>query len=479
MAILVLLGAMALSAALGVAGVAKLRDQSGIRATLGALGIRGRAAPVLALAVPMVEIALATALLPTASRRLAAVAAAAVLGGFTVVLGAALARGRPVRCGCFGAMSTKDVTWSTLTRNGALVSLALMVATRPTGWDEAGQAAGGGTVVLVLVLAVAALAAVLAVTLRFHLELTSRYGEILLRLAELEGGTAPSHRPGVLTALRAGSPVPSLTLREHDGGQVALSSVWTGSSAAVLVFSEPTCSTCKELEPVLAEWAAANPDVALAVISPYAARRSRLDHHGEPVRWLVDEEQASFRTFGAVRTPTAVMVDGDGRLAAEPAVGPVEVRGLLRVAGARSLGLGEVEMPGSDGRKARVRDVVGADGALLFWDPGCRFCDDLFPQLQALVPAGRTGPPSHLVVVVSGRPDAGLVPALGCPALFDVDGLAKAVAGVSGTPSLVTLIDGHAGPAVAGVGAVRDETARFLRREAGGPEPIATTGVRA
>ena len=58
-----------------------------------------------------------------------AVAAAALLGAFTVLLVVRLAQGRRPPCACFGAWSTRPVGFGSVARNVVLIALALLAAT--------------------------------------------------------------------------------------------------------------------------------------------------------------------------------------------------------------------------------------------------------------------------------------------------------------------------------------------------------------
>jgi hypothetical protein len=55
--------------------------------------------------------------------------AAALIGGFTVLIGVRLAQGRRPPCACFGRMSTRPIGPGTLVRNIVLLALAVVAAT--------------------------------------------------------------------------------------------------------------------------------------------------------------------------------------------------------------------------------------------------------------------------------------------------------------------------------------------------------------
>ncbi len=79
-------------------------------------------------AVPWVELALGALLVAGVARPAVALAAAAMLSAFTVVLVVRLAEGRRVPCACFGARSTKPIGIGSVLRNLVLIAVALVAA---------------------------------------------------------------------------------------------------------------------------------------------------------------------------------------------------------------------------------------------------------------------------------------------------------------------------------------------------------------
>jgi putative oxidoreductase len=53
---------------------------------------------------------------------------AGLLGMFTVAVTINLVRGRSIECGCFGAITSKQITWLTVVRNLILASMAVVTA---------------------------------------------------------------------------------------------------------------------------------------------------------------------------------------------------------------------------------------------------------------------------------------------------------------------------------------------------------------
>jgi hypothetical protein len=124
---LVLIVRCLVAAVFAVAALAKLADIASFRATLGEFGAPPGAARIGAIAVPVVELAIAGMLVPTETAVAAALAALILLAGFCLVIGRVLRRGEAPDCGCFGAKPS-PVSKSTLARNAILGGAAALVA---------------------------------------------------------------------------------------------------------------------------------------------------------------------------------------------------------------------------------------------------------------------------------------------------------------------------------------------------------------
>jgi hypothetical protein len=88
-----------------------------------------RAARIAARGIPILELAIAAALL--AAPRAGAIAALATLAVFTAVVGVELAAGRRFACGCFGGAALRPADRTFLGRNAVLVAAAAGLLLRP------------------------------------------------------------------------------------------------------------------------------------------------------------------------------------------------------------------------------------------------------------------------------------------------------------------------------------------------------------
>src|SRR5919202_5388545 len=107
-----------------VAGAAKLADRAGSRQAIVDFGVPAWLAPPLGILLPLAELLVAGALIPTASAWGGALGALALLLLFVAGIGINLARGHKPDCHCFGQLHSAPAGWSTLVRNLLLAALA-------------------------------------------------------------------------------------------------------------------------------------------------------------------------------------------------------------------------------------------------------------------------------------------------------------------------------------------------------------------
>src|SRR5918995_584070 len=124
-----------------VAGITKLADRGGSKRALVDFGVPASLAAPLGVLLPLVELAVAAALIPASTAWWGAVGALVLLCLFVVGIGANLARGRRPECHCFGQLHSEPVGWKTLVRNGVLAAVAGFVVWR--GYGGGGAPAGG------------------------------------------------------------------------------------------------------------------------------------------------------------------------------------------------------------------------------------------------------------------------------------------------------------------------------------------------
>lgn len=186
--------ALTLATVLGCSGVAKLRSPRSVDLAFRDLAVPARLSrPWMRRVFPWAELALAAALLVTASWLAVATAAAALalFGTYLALVARALARGDAAACACFGEGSGRPVGVATLVRNIVLVVVAALGLVALLASPDARSAAAA---LLAIEQAPAVLAAAVAAIVVFAL---ARNGDLggPARDAARASATAPRRGP--------------------------------------------------------------------------------------------------------------------------------------------------------------------------------------------------------------------------------------------------------------------------------------------
>ena len=320
------LSAMVLAGVFAVAAIAKLLDRAGTRETLGEFGVPARAAAPGAVALPLLELAVAIALVPSATAVWGAVAGLATLLVFTAAIAVTVARGAAPDCNCFGGLTRTTVGRATLVRNALLAAVAAFAAGAGTegavAWIR--DAVADDRVWVIAIVALTAIALGLA---WFAWQLLRQNGRLLLRLdaqtSELAAGT--TYAP----ALSVGDAAPTFARDDLDGRPFSLDALLAPGVPVALMFTDPECGACHgPLE------RAARIQEADGLTVAFVAR-GNADRLAERVRELGlervmhDADDSLFRAYGFGGSPAAVLIGADGRISGGPVMGAPEVTELL------------------------------------------------------------------------------------------------------------------------------------------------------
>jgi len=93
-----------------------------------------------------------------------------------------------------------------------------------------------------------------------------------------------------------------------------------------------------------------------------------------------------------------------------------------------------IKLEDLQGKTIELKDFEGEKTLVLFWNPGCGFCQQMLPDLKAL----ETNPPEgapKLLVVSAGAEEANKEMGLRSPVVLDQQFEAGRAFGVGGTPS--------------------------------------------
>ncbi len=451
---LVAVARLVLAGVFVVSAIAKLRDRSGAREAVVAFGVPTALVGAVAAGLPVAELAAAVLLvLPDPAATTGSVLALVLLAGFTAAIVTNLVRGNRFACHCFGSMSdTAEIGWGTVARNGAFLVLALIslvgAGSQSAVWSVAADLDGDEALLwtggLLLVGAVVFLGYVVQT-------LMSKYGEVLLRLENLE----------VATGLAEAPEAPPFRLPDLDGNETELQEVLDEGRPVMVVFISPSCAICTELLPELETWQT-DADHAIGVLvltnGPVEANREKLaDFPG--LRTLLQSDDDLLAPLGIQGTPGAVLIGTDGRLIGPPAHGAEPIRlmhasmvnSLAGAAGGDHQHVHQIEerpvSPGDpvpevasltteSGEEWATVDALADNPVLLFWRFDCGFCSQIVDQVRDI----ESDLP--LLIVTTSTTEQIRETGLTSPILRDAFADLESWLHVPGTPSAARIRDG-------------------------------------
>ncbi len=342
---IVLVSRLLLATVFAAAALGKLGRRAETEATIDAFGVPVTVRRPLALALPAIELAIAAALLPAASAPFAGVAALVLLLAFSAAVGRVLLRGEDVDCNCFGSLGPSRITRLTLARNLALLVPAAVVA--GAGWVDSGPSAVAwvgdlDSAAAACVLGGAGLAvAVLAIA--FCWQLMRQNGRLLARLDALESGT-----PAGRGVVGRGEPMPAFQMPDLSGRPVGLADLLAEDRDLLLVFTDPACHACHQLLPEIGRRQrdpGDGPRVVVLSRGDAEANAAEASEHGLGLV-LLEQEFELANAVGIAGMPGAVLVDREGLVASDAAVGATRVEELLAATApqARADGLAALEL---------------------------------------------------------------------------------------------------------------------------------------
>jgi len=272
-----------------------------------------------------------------------------------------------------------------------------------------------------------------------------------------EGLSAASPESG----LPIGSAAPSFELPLLSGDRISLEQLLQARKPVVLLFSDPNCVPCDKLLPQLEHWQHDHADkitIALVTRGSVEENRKKLAGH-ELSNVMLQKDREVAEAYGSPGTPSAVLVRADGSIGSYLVIGPEAVASLAAHATTaihnghdrnghathHTLKIGEpapeLRLPDLSGRLVELSDFAGRDTLLLFWNPACRFCDQMLPALKAWEENKKPGDP-ELLVVSAGSAEVNDAMRLRATVCLDNRFHTGNAFGAQGTPSAV-LIDGQ------------------------------------
>lgn len=316
MTLLIVLVRIALTAVFGIAGVTKLLDQRGTREAVKNFGAPEWLAPVLTIALPVVELAIALGLLFTTTTGVSAMAAIVVLLVFVIAISVNLARGHTHDCHCFGQLYSRPLGWPTLARNLVFAFAATFVF-----WQSQAQ----GTSDIVTTLATLTLsewivliaAVVVAVAIMVYLARRGRKAAAVP--APLQEG------------LPVNSEAPAFEVAAYRGGTISLAELLADEKPVLLIFTNPKCGPCVFLFEEIKDWQHEHSEqLTIALLSMGTIKENFVNVARNSLgQVLLQKNREVAELYRANVTPTAVVVNPEGKIASPLAAGADEIRKLL------------------------------------------------------------------------------------------------------------------------------------------------------
>jgi peroxiredoxin len=517
-----LIGRLLLALVFVVAGVTKLADRRGSRQALVDFGLPPSLASPLGTLLPLAELTVAAALIPASTAWWSASGALGLLLLFAAGISINLARGRKPQCHCFGQLHSAPAGWKTLARNGVLAAVAGFVV-----WEGYEGGVGPSALAWLGALSTAQLLgllggvlviALLAGQWVFLIHLLRQNGRLLVRLEALEatlaeGGSVASSQNGTARQQAEGLPVgsmaPEFGLSVLHGDTLTLEALRSSGKAVMLFFTDPNCSPCNALLPEVGRWQREHAKkLTLALLSrgEVEENRTKASEHGLRNVLLQKDWEVS-EAYEVTGTPSAVLISPDGKVASPVAGGAEGIRALLSHAvgehaqlpmqpqqpqaqgqpcpncgkvhpnghaaqQAERMGpkIGEpapeVRLTDLKGNEVSLQEFSGEEHLVLFWNPGCGFCQQMLPDLKEWEASLPEGAPK-LLIVSAGTVEANNEMGLNSTVVLDQQFAVGRVFGASGTPSAVLVDDEGMIASEVAVGAVAVlELARGNRKAA-------------
>jgi thiol-disulfide isomerase/thioredoxin/uncharacterized membrane protein YphA (DoxX/SURF4 family) len=475
MDIALLIVRLVLAVVFAIAGIAKFLSKKTTAEMLREFSVPASMAEPAALLLPAAELITALLLVSSATAEVGAVVATFLLLMFSLAIAVNLSRGRRPSCQCFGALSARPVSASTLVRNGVLLLMALAIAASGLGREPASAFSWLSLLsfpekLLTFIASVSLLAT--SVTLFIVIQLVAQNGRLLAAIDTLtkpaDAGSMPSAKPVVASApqlLVSGSRAPEFSVRDVGGKLVSLKDFL--GTPTLLLFSDPQCGPCSALMPTVGRWQSdLRGRLHIAVVSTGSLDANRAKASAYQLSNVLVQNKTEVQTlFEAFGTPTAVFIAADGTIGSRVAQGRDDIFALVKQIVARSqLPAPRTQQPQNAlpiGTPAPVRELVDLFGKtaktaysqskatlLVFWNPACGYCEKLLPELREW--AARNSGANEFLVVSTGGAEANV--ALGLPGtiLLDTDFSLGQAFNVQGTPSAILIAsDGTIGSGLA------------------------------
>jgi peroxiredoxin len=267
------------------------------------------------------------------------------IGGFLLLLvfiGGMLyqmAKGNAPDCHCFGQIHSEPVSRKSLIRNAVFATLAfvLIVSGRDNqgaGIFDSTNSSEGNSMSVILGLATVGL---LAAAVYFLKLISEQQTQIMRRIEILE---LTSHEGKEVErenlsnpheGLPIGASAPDFEIPDTNGRNVAFEHLLTEGKPMLFFFVSTNCNPCAALLPEIETWQKELKGKInfVFISSGNAKENSDKFATASPKRILLQKDKEVSTLFGALWTPTALLINADGTIASRLAAGDTAIRELV------------------------------------------------------------------------------------------------------------------------------------------------------
>lgn len=448
-----------------VAGFAKLYDLDGSKKAVVGFGVPESLAKPIGVLLPLAEILIAILLIFVQTSWFGAIGATVLLGVFIAGMTWQWKQGNAPDCHCFGQVHSEPVSPKSIIRNVVFIlpAIGLIIAGKDNQglnlFDSNFNSTTESTMTIIIGLAVIGL---LAAVVYFLKQISEQQVQIMRRIEILEftahEGTKEVEREDVSNpteGLPIGTPAPVFELPDLNDKQVVLKDLLSPKKATMFFFVSPTCNPCGALLPEIEQWQTDLKDkLNFVFISSGGAKENAEKLGGKTLKKvLLQKDREIAELYGAKWTPTAVLINGDGRIASRVAAGDTAIRELVEkikstedeilfVATDENSKLGtdlpEFDLEDVEGKKISPKDFFGKPTLVTYWSTGCGWCQRMLDDLRDWDKTKGQDEP-NLLLVSSGEVEANKEIGLNSTIVLDNEGVISNNLGMSGTPSAVLI----------------------------------------
>jgi peroxiredoxin len=317
----------------------------------------------------------------------------------------------------------------------------------------------------------------------FLVHVLRQNGRLLVRVEALEAGLGTNGAAvssGNVTQQASGLPVgseaPRFSLKGLHGETLTLESLRSSGNPVMMLFTDPGCGPCTAKLPEIGRWQQEYPDrLAISLVSrgEVEENRAKAQEHGL-TNVLLQEDWEVSQAYRVAGTPSAVLLTPEGTIATPVVDGAQSIRTLVAQAtdGRTELAIHqptaqvepcpncgkanaaapalpavkeigepapELRLENLEGDTVSLKDFWGKETLVLFWNPGCGFCQQMLPDIREWEKDMQEDAPGHLFVS-AGTKEENEVMGLDSPVVVDRHFAVGRAFGASGTPSAV-LVD--------------------------------------